>query len=422
MTVPGSTLHARLKPRFSILIGFQRPKTRWGRSPDGGAGAVGTVGYRPREFARVVVGAGAVGTSTAYHLSKGPARTLVLERFYENHAFGSSHGRTRILRTAYAEGSAYVPLVLRARRLWEQLGEEVGREIFRPTGVLLAGAASSPALSSARRSAQRYHLPHELLDFEGASRRFSSFRFTRGDAVLWDPGGGVLFPERAVHAFRRLAHDQGTVFRWNSPVVRWKPRADGRIAVSTSTREYLADAVVLTAGAWLPTLVPELRLPLKVEQQTVYWFRPRARRRSPYRTIPAFVWYNSRGGYYYGTPDVGDGVKIGGCEGQPVRDLARRPPSSSREFRSVHRFATQRLPGLSPAPSRRERCLYTNTPDKDFLVDFHPDCPSVLLVSACSGHGFKFASAMGELVAQTVSTGRLSPLLAPFRMRGKERR
>ncbi len=360
------------------------------------------------------MGAGALGTSIAYHLSRGRGRTVVLERFYENHVFGSSHGRTRILRTAYAEGSAYGPLVLRARRRWIDLGRSVDQEIFRPTGVLLAGPSRSIPLAAARANARRYGLPHEALDHGRAQERFPTFHFGRGDAALWDPGGGVLFPERAIRAYRRLAHAHGVVFRWNSPVVRWRARSDGRIVVSTATREYLARAVVLSAGAWLSGLVPDLRLPLEVEQQTVFWFRAKQRPRAPYRAMPAFVWYGPRGGYTYGTPDVGDGVKIGGSEGQRVRNLARRPPASSRELRSVRRFLTDRLPGLSAEPCRQIRCLYTNTPDKNFIVDFHPESSNVVLVSACSGHGFKFASALGELVAKGVRAGRLPPLLAPF--------
>jgi sarcosine oxidase len=373
-----------------------------------------TVGYRQREFDHIVIGAGAVGTSTAYQLSRSRGRTLVLERYYENHALGSSHGRTRILRTAYAEGAAYVPLVLRARRLWRVLGREVGEEIFRPTGVLLAGSSKSSSIESARRSARRYGLPHETYDVEGAQDRFPQFRFASGDSALWDPAGGVLFPERAIRAYRRLAHRRGVSFRWNSPVIRWKPLSGGRIQVETAAREYLAHDVVFSVGAWLGQVVPDLRLPLSVEQQTVYWFQPQNRRRAPYRAMPAFVWYASNGGYYYGTPDVGDGVKIGGSEGQLVRDLARRPASSSRELRSIQQFSAKRIPGLSSEPTRRVRCLYTNTPDKNFIVDFHPDCPNVLLVSACSGHGFKFASAIGELAARAVRTARLPSLLAPF--------
>jgi sarcosine oxidase len=379
------------------------------------------VGARRTEYDYIVVGAGALGTSIAYHLSRVPGRTLVLERFQENHPFGSSHGRSRILRTAYAEGPAYVPLVLRARHLWNRLGREAGQEIFRPTGVLLAGRSNSLALAGAQASARRYALPYERLDSGLAQRRFPTFRFGRGDAALWDPGGGVLFPERAIRAYRRLAHARGVVFRWNSPVLRWSSCSDGRILVRTAQREYLGRGVALSAGAWLPSLVPELRLPLEVEQQTVYWFRSDRSSAAPYRAMPAFVWYGPRSGYYYGTPDVGDGVKVGGRNGQRVRDLAHRPPASARELRAVRRFLKARLPGLSTAPRRAVRCLYTNTPDKHFIVDAHPGNPPVVLVSACSGHGFKFASALGELIAHAMRTGRPSPLLAPFGLPGRRR-
>jgi sarcosine oxidase len=375
------------------------------------------VGYRPVSYSHIVVGAGAVGASSAYHLSDHRGRTLVLERFYENHPFGSSHGRTRILRTAYAEGSSYVPLVLRARTLWNRLGKAAGEEIFRPTGVILAGRSDSVPLGRARASARQWRLPHEVMDFEASRRRFPAFQFEPGDRVLLDPKGGVLFPERAISAFRRIAHDRGAVFRWNSPVTGWQPRPDGRILVRTASREYLADKLVLSAGAWMSSLVQDLRLPLIVEQQTVYWFRPGEGRPESFRGMPAFVWYVPQGGSYYGLPDVGDGVKIGGSRGQIVRNLNRRPRTSASELRSIRVFQARRLPGLASNPDRHVTCLYTNTPDKNFIVDFHPDSPNVVVVSACSGHGFKFASVMGELVAQGVTTGKLSSLLTPFRLR-----
>ena len=388
------------------------PATR--RSSDNGQRPDPSVGYRRREYESIVVGAGAVGTSTAYHLSAKPGRTLVLERFYENHPNGSSHGRSRILRTAYAEGPSYVPLVLRSRTLWQGLGREVGQEIFRPTGVLLAGPRGAVALARAAASARRYGLPHELLEENAAEQRFPTFRFSRGDAALWDPGGGVLFPERAIRAYRRRAHRRGGAFRWNSPVLRWTPLARGRVLIVTPRREYVAEKVVLSAGAWLPELVPDLRLRLTVEQQTVYWFFPDGRSRKAFREMPAFVWYDHRRDHYYGTPDLGDGVKVGGSRGQMIRDPSRRPPTSAREFRSVAGFVRGRIPGLSTRPRQRTRCLYTNRPDRNFLVGLHPDCPDVVLVSACSGHGFKFASALGEQLARLVTTGRVPPLLAPF--------
>ena len=373
------------------------------------------MGFRPKEYDHIVVGAGAAGAGTAFHLSRGRERTLVLERFFENHPLGSSHGRTRILRTAYAEGTAYVPLVLRARELWADLGREAGEEIFRPTGVVLLGAAGSPAMASAAASARRFDLPHELLVPEAARVRFPAFHLSQGNVVLWDPRGGVLFPERAIRAFRRLARQGRATFRWHSPVLRWSGSPGGKVRVVTSRGEYLAGSVAFTSGAWLTGLLPELHLPLTVEQQTVYWFRSDPGSASTFRSMPAFVWYTPRGSYYYGTPDVGEGVKVGGCEGQRVNDLARRPASSPRELLAVRRFVATRLPGLPTAPRRRARCLYTNTPDKNFLVDFHPDHPNVLYVSACSGHGFKFASAMGEQLAQAMRSGVLPPLLAPFR-------
>ena len=374
------------------------------------------MGYRPAVYARIVVGAGAMGASAAYFLSPLHGRTLVLERFHENHAFGSSHGQTRILRTAYAEGAAYVPLVVRARQLWVQLSRAARQEIFRPTGVILAARSSSESLGHARRSAERWKLPHEMLEPTEARPRFPAFRFAEGELALWDPKGGVLFPERAIAAIRRISHGRGTAFRWNSRVTEWRVQPGGRILVRTATREYLTDELVVATGAWMPDLVPRLRGSLSVEQQTVYWFRPRVRSGGSFQGMPAFVWYNSKGGYFYGTPDVGDGAKIGGCIGQRIPNPSRRLPPSARELRSILAFRKEHLPLLSVRSHRHVTCLYTNTPDKNFIVDFHPDSRNVVIVSACSGHGFKFATAIGELVANALETGRLSPRLAPFRL------
>jgi sarcosine oxidase len=362
------------------------------------------------------VGAGAVGTSIAYHLSLQGKRTLVLDQYYENHPFGSSHGKSRILRTAYAEGEFYVPLVLRARQLWQRLGNEFGTEIFRPTGTLLVGSSSSKELDQARASAQRHRLPHELLDPEHAGRRFVVFRFNSDDSLLWDPGGGVLFPERAIRAHHSLARARGVAFRWNSRVIRWKVRTDGGVIVSTSTRDYLASRVVLAAGAWIPGLVHNLSLPLEVEQQAVFWFSPADRTSGRFRTMPAFVWYGGEGTHFYGTPDLGEGVKVGGNEGHRVRNLSRRPGVSSRQLSSIRRFLRERLPGLSTTPRRKVRCLYTNAPDDNFIVDTHPESPNLFLVSTCSGHGFKFASVVGELIAKAMAEGQLPSELAPFRL------
>jgi sarcosine oxidase len=357
-----------------------------------------------------------MGSSIAYYLSRSPGRTLVLERFYENHPFGSSHGRTRLLRTAYSEGSVFVPLVRQARELWVRLGREAHREIFRATGVLLAGPSDSSDLAEAQESARSNRVPYEFLDGSAAGQRFPGFRFAPRDAAVWDPGGGVLFPERAIQSFHQGARRRGVLFRWNSPVVRWHETGDGRVRLSTPRREYLADRAVLSAGAWLPELVRDLRLPLAVEQQSVFWFVAPRGAREPWRNIPGFVWYRSDGGYFYGTPDFGQGVKVGGSRGQFVRTPSRRPPSSSREIRAVQRFVKDRLARLPANPIHRTRCLYTNTPNKNFIVDVHPENPRIILVSACSGHGFKFSTVIGQLVAQAVTTGELPASLAPFRL------
>ena len=263
-----------------------------------------------RVFDWIVVGAGGAGCAATYFLNRDGRSTLTIDRYRLNHAFGSSHGRTRILRTAYSEGPHYVPLVLRSRLLWRRLAKEVGREIFRPTGVVLVGRRNSSRIRGALKSARLHGLPHEILSPEAIQARFPAFRPRPEEVAVWDPGGGVLFPERALTSFVRRAAANGARFVWNAPVTDWEVGPDGLVRVTARGSEFRARGLILTTGAWLPSLLPELRLPLEIEQQTVFWFRYDAARRTAFQNMPAFVWQREGEGYFYGIPDMGDGVKV----------------------------------------------------------------------------------------------------------------
>ncbi len=370
-----------------------------------------------RHYDWIIIGGGGAGTSITYFLAQASQRTLTLERFQQNHPFGSSHGESRILRTAYSEKALYVPLVLRARRLWTQLGDEIGQEIFRRTGVLILGSAVSRMVRGALRSARTHGRPYGVLDANELVQRYPSFHLDPDDVAVWDPGGGVIFPERAISAYVTLARSAGARFRWNEPAKNWKS-SRGEVVVRTSRGEYRAGGLIIAAGAWLPSLVPELGLPLTIERQTVYWYRPRLPVARQFSTMPAFVWQRAQRGYYYGIPDLGAGVKIASDQGSPVvhpSRVSRRP--IPRDLRRVQRFVRHHFPDLPRQPRRWVSCLYTNTPDRDFLIDYHPDSTAVILVSACSGHGFKFLSAIGELVARTAIRGRSQGILRPFTLR-----
>jgi sarcosine oxidase len=368
-----------------------------------------------RIFDWIIVGAGGAGCATTYFLNRDGRSTLTIDRYRLNHAFGSSHGRSRILRTAYSEGAHYVPLVLRSRLLWKRLAKEVAQEIFRPTGVVLVGRRDASRIRGALKSAALHGLPHQILSPEATLARFPAFRLGLEEVAVWDPGGGVLFPERALTSFVRRAAANGARFVWNAPVTDWEVGTEGLVRVTARGAEFRARGLILTAGAWLPSLVPELRLPLEIEQQTVFWFRYAAARATAFQNMPAFVWQREGEGYFYGIPDVGDGVKVAADAGEPIRDLdhrSRRP--SATELSRVRGFAREHLPGLSARPRQRITCLYTNTPDHHFLIDVHPDHSNVILATACSGHGFKFMTGIGEQVARMARNGGRVPALEAF--------
>jgi monomeric sarcosine oxidase len=378
--------------------------------------------HRGDVFDWIVVGAGGAGSATTYALAKRGFRILSLERFYENHPFGSSHGGSRILRTAYSEGPEYVPLVLKARGLWKELARLTHTEIFRPTGVLVAGLPESPMVSGALRSARIHRRPHSIFDSGELSAKFRPFRLDPDEIALWDPGGGVVFPERAVHAFVQLARLHGARFHWRERVDSWRTKND-LVEVRTPRTTYTARGMVACGGPWLPTLFPELSLPLEIELQSVFWFRPPRRDSAVYRTMPAFVWQQRDSGYFYGIPELGQGVKVASDRGFLVRSLERvsRQPRGA-ELRLVQNFTRSHLIGLPKHPIRAITCLYTNTPDRDFIIDHHPDHGNVILVSACSGHGFKFMSAIGSEVARMAVSGHQSRLFRPFAIRRYSRR
>jgi sarcosine oxidase len=366
-------------------------------------------------FDVAVVGAGAAGGATALFLARRGRSVLLLERFDLNHVFGSSHGRTRILRCAYSEGDQYVPLVHRARALWLELGRETGRELFRPIGALILGEPQSRVVAGAVATARALELPHEVLDAKTVRSRFPAFMPDEAEVAVWDPMGGAVFPERCLETMVEGARAAGAHVRFREPMREFRASRD-RVFVRSDREEYEADQLVLAVGSWLPSTVPGLGVPMEVERQAVFWFRPRgeASRFAPER-MPAFVWQRRAVGYYYGLPDFGDGVKAASDEGSVAASPEAVPRIVTESDEApVRAFVGARLPGADGPVADRTTCIYTNTPDRRFLLDTHPAHSNVWIASACSGHGFKFASAVGESLATWIADGRRPPELAPF--------
>ena len=369
-------------------------------------------------FDVILVGLGAMGSAAAFHLAKRGRKVLGLDRFTPPHSFGSSHGQTRIIREAYFEHPMYVPLVQRAYQLWDELEDSSGRELLRITGGLMIGRPDGVLVSGARRSAEQHRLGHELLTAAEVLARFPALRPADDMVALWEPRAGILFPEACVGAHLALAQASGATLRYDEPLMSWRSEGDG-VRVVTDHGEYRAGQVLLTAGGWIQSLVPELNLPFTVERQAVYWFAPRIDPAifAPAR-CPIHLWEAAPGEFFYGFPDLGDGVKVARHHAGEAADPERlRREVSDAEVAAMRELVRRFLPDADGALRSTSVCMYTNTPDEHFWIDRHPVHPQVLIASPCSGHGFKFSTVIGEVLAELLDNGQSRFDLSLFRRR-----
>jgi len=361
-----------------------------------------------------------MGMTTLATLARRGCRVLGVDRFAPPHTRGSSHGESRIIREAYAEGSFYVPLVRRAREVWAELERETGESLLLETGGIFWGRPESPMVAGSIATAATWGLAHEILESAELRRRFPFFTVPDGMLGLFENASGVLFPEVCLRAAERLARSSGAEFLTDVRVLGWEA-GDRGVTVRTTQGEFSAGRIVLAAGAWLPELLGASPLPLEVHQQTLFWFRARNGALFDPAVCPIYIGEPDEECAFYGFPALGGaagGVKVALHNVRnPVdpesRDPTVRPEDTARMCAVVARY----LPGLEPAPLRAVTCLYTNTPDEHFVIDYLPGTRRVVVASCCSGHGFKFAAAIGEVLA-CLATDEVPGIdLTPFRWR-----
>lgn len=358
-----------------------------------------------------------MGSAAAFHLARRGCTVLGFDRFTPPHAFGSSHGKSRIIREAYFEHPLYVPLVQRAYECWAEVEALSGRALFTRTGGLMIGATDGAVVGGARRSALAHRLAFEELSSFALRQRVSAFRADDDSVAIWEPRAGILAPEAAIDAHLALARAHGAELRSDEPVLSWAPEGEG-VEVRTRKGTVRAGRLVIAAGAWAHELSPELALPLTVERNAVYWFSPARRAPSfgPTR-FPVFIHELAPGRAWYGFPDVGDGVKVAlHHQGELATADAVRRTVSPNEIAAVRALLERYLPDANGDLLATSVCLYTNTPDEHFILGAHPGHPAVLIASPCSGHGFKFSSAIGEAIADLVVDGKCRFDLRPFRV------
>ncbi len=379
-------------------------------------------------FDTIVVGLGAVGAATLLALARRGQRVLGLDRWDPPHAMGSTHGETRITRTAIGEGECYVPLALRSHAIWRELEEELGVELLVQCGALILGNGAGTAWVHGKpdfvrrtiAAAVRYGIPHEAMDAAGVMRRFPQFGLRGDEIACFEPTGGYVRPEACVAAQLTVARRLGAATRSNTQVVGIGREGSGAVVTTAAGERFLAGDVVLAAGAWSPGLSPPpLSRHMQVTRQVLHWYAPDDPAAYAPGRFPVFIWAHGDAieDSFYGFPVArgGEGVKVAMEQYSTTvadPDGVERSISAGEQAAMHGLHVAGRLLGVPASPLRSAVCLYTITADGDFLVDRASDNARVLLVSACSGHGFKHSAGLGEAVAAAVASGDDAGVLA----------
>ena len=363
-----------------------------------------------------VIGCGAMGAASAWRVSDRGADVIAFDRYSPPHDKGSTHGDTRITRTAYLEGGFYVPLLQETFPMWRGLEAATGSELLTITGLLTIGTRRAAAIEATLASARENGLAVDVLEAPELRKRYPGHVVADDEIAVRDPQAGFLRPERAVEAMLR-----GIDVRRNTAVTAIEPKAGG-VDVVTAEGPQRFDAVVVAAGPWMRELVPSL--PLTVERQVMVWLAVQAGVDSfAPELFPPWLREGTAEGDVYGFPSLdGRSIKLGRHHGgEPTTPETVRRSVTDADLDPLRLFVTRYLRGVTRHVVRSATCLYTNTPDESFIVDVHPDSARVVLLSACSGHGFKFAPVMGDIAADLVLEGTTRRDISRFALARFER-
>lgn len=370
----------------------------------------------------IVIGTGGIGSAAVYHLAARGARVLGIDRYPIAHDKGSSHGDTRVIRLVYFEHPDYVPLLKRAFTLWEELDDQTDIPLFHKTGILQAGPPEGEVVRGLLAAAGAHSLPMEQLSADDVSARFPGFRVDAGDAAIYDPNGGVLRVEDCIRTHISLAEKLGATLATGEAVQDWMVQDDNAVVVTDRGR-YTANKLVMAPGAWAPELLPSLAPYLHLRRKSLFWFETRSDDYGIDTGSPVFL-FEKRKHTFYGFPVMDNkGIKVSDhAGGQPLAspaDLDR--DLDPDELAAASRMLRENLPLAGERLKHHTTCMYTMTPDGHFMVGHYPGSSNVSLVAGLSGHGFKFASVLGEIMAELALDGTTDQpidFLSPGRFAG----
>ncbi len=357
-------------------------------------------------FDVIVLGVGGVGSAALDQLAQRGSYVLGLDRFPPGHDRGSSHGRTRLIRQAYYEHPDYVPLLKRAYELWSDLSKRARKTLYHEVGVLCAGRPDRPVVSGVLASARQHSLEVEPLSANDIASRFPGFRVPEPLTAVFERHAGYLDCEDAVRAAADQAVKNDAFLQTDANVIEWKPEGSG-VAVRTDRTTYHAGSLVVAAGAWSGPLLADLGVGFEVLRKSFYWFEA-PETYAAERGAPGFI-FETDAGNFYGFPDIAkQGLKLGEhTGGLPVSDplVVDRSPDADETAR-IERFLSAHLPDVTRRQLHFATCLYTLSPDRNFVIDRHPEHPQVSFAAGLSGHGFKFVPVLGEALADLAERGK----------------
>lgn len=379
-------------------------------------------------FDAIVVGLGAMGSAAAYQLSLTSKKVFGIDRYAPPHAFGSSHGDTRITRQAIGEGLHYVPLVMRSHQIWREIEAKYTQELFTECGGLIFAPQSSRSymhgsddfFGQTVDAATQFNIEHEMLDVNELQKRYPQFRYQGTEIGYYEPGAGFVRPEKCIEAQLQLAQENGVECQFHQEVIDIRPNSNGGAMVQTASAVFEADTVIICAGAWLPRLLPQsICHYFNVYRQVLYWFEPELNPDLYADTqLPIYICLGeTEKETFYGFPAVqglSSGIKVAFEQSViPCTPDTINREVSPEEIESMYAQVSQSLKVKNNC-LKSVACMYTVTPDYGFVIDRLPGHPQIILASPCSGHGFKHSAAIGQVLKELAVDEKTSFDLSAF--------